>query len=366
MSDHMAKSWWDAMRFRGQRADYYEYLAILMSSSDGRKTLWDIFDDDAKRYGRRTLRGRLSARWAQRYRESGGDLERTFKDSLPHDELTLLGAAQQAGTVALAESLRDMASTARLLDRAWSTFTSTMTTAGMAVLVMFGVLVAVPLYTVPELERTFQVVPAEYRGELTRWLFALADVLAAYLPAVVASGALAGAGLLWTLPNLTGHFRRRLEPYLIWRLYRDFHGIRFLALLSIMVRQRGNVVTPLRDALLAQLPGASPWKTWHLQQMIVRVDDGVVGADTLRTGLLDTETGWFLADMVSIHGVDRGVARTRERIESRIILDVTRRAVALRWGLLLSSVAVLLTMTFWHMGVIDELRRSLQAFYAAG
>lgn len=365
MAEPVLRPHWGRLRFRGRRADYYEYLATLMESSDGRKTLWDIFDDDARRYGVATLRGRMSARWAARYREFGGDLERTFAGTLPHDELMLLRAAQQAGAGALPEALRDMAATARLLDRAWSTFVATMATACLAVLVMFAVLVAVPLYTVPQLDRTFQVVPADYRGDSTRLLFALADLLQAYLPAVVAIGALTAGGLLWTLPNLTGRWRRLLEPHLIWRLYRDFHGIRFLALLSIMVRQRGNVATPLREALLAQLPGASAWKAWHLQQMVVRVDDGVVGAETLRTGMLDPETAWFLSDMVAIHGVDKGLARTRERIENRVIVDVTRRAVALRWGLLLGSVAVLLTMTFWHLGVIDEMRRALQAYYSA-
>lgn len=365
MSLPMKSVAWAGLRFRRQRADYYEYLAILMESSEGRKTLWDIFDDDARRYGPRSLRGRMSARWAACYRESGGDLERTFAGTLPRDELVLLRAAQHAGAGALAESLRDMAATARLLDRAWSTFAATMATACLAALVMLAVLVAVPLYTVPELERAFQVVPAEYRGERTRLLFALADLLQAYLPALMAIFALAWAGLFWTLPNLTGRWRRVLEPHLVWRLYRDFHGIRFLALLGIMVRQRGNVATPLREALLAQLPGASAWKSWHLQQMVVRVDDGVAGAETLRTGMLDAEIGWFLSDMVAIHGMDRGLARTRARIESRVIVDVTRRAVALRWGLLLTSVAVLLAMTFWHLGVIDEMRRSLQAYYSA-
>src|SRR5690606_312134 len=123
------------------------------------------------------------------------------------------------------------------------------------------------------------------------------------------------ATVVWTLPNLTGRWRQRLEPHLVWRLYRDFHCVRFLALLSVMVRRRGNVATPLRDALLAQLPGSSPWKAWHLHRMLLRVDDGVVGADTLRTGMLDSETAWFLSDMMAIHGVDRGLARARERIE---------------------------------------------------
>nr|MBF0684792.1 general secretion pathway protein [Pseudomonas sp.] len=72
-----------------------------------------------------------------------------------------------------------------------------------------------------------------------------------------------------------------------------------------------------------------------------------------------------LADMMTVHGVDGGLSRTRQRIESRIIVDVLRRALALHWTILLFAVGVLIAMTFWHFSVIDELRRALQAYYAA-
>src|SRR5690606_21040706 len=159
------------------------------------------------------------------------------------------------------------------------------------------------------------VVPAEYWGTGTRALFGLAGGLRAHLvPALC--GMLAVIGLVaWSLPALKGRARTLLDEWSVWRLYRDFHGIRFLAMLGTMTRQRGNVATPLRDALLAQIPGASPWKTWHLNRMLVLLDDGVVGAETFDTGLLDRETRWFLTDMMAIHGVAAGLVRTRQRIE---------------------------------------------------
>ncbi len=352
-------------RFRGRRADYYEYLAALMEQGEGRKTLRDIFDDDARRYGSRTVRGGLSALWAHRYRESGGDLQQTFAGTLPQDDVALLRAAQLAGAGALTGSLQDVADTARLLDRARSAFLATMAAAAAACCAMFLVLLATPLYTVPQLQKTFQVVPPQYWGSRTRGLYGLAEMLRDHLPLAFCAVALGLALLFWSLPNLTGRLRSWLDSWLVWRLYRDFHSIRFLALLSTMVRQRANVGTPLRDALLAQLPGASAWKSWHLNRMLVLLDEGVVGAETFRTGLLDRETGWFLADMISVHGVDAGLARTRQRLASRVIVDVMRRALVLRWTLLLLAVAVLLLMTFWHFSVIDELRRALQSYYAA-
>jgi len=358
-------AWLARRQFRAQRADYYEYLGSLMEQGDGRKTLHDIFEDDARRYGRRSVRGRLSARWAERFRESGGNLEQTFQGSLPNDDIALLRASQLAGAGALATSLHDVAGTARLLDRAKSGFLTTMMAAGIACCAMLLMLVATPLYTVPQLRRTFAVVPAEYWGKSTRALFGLADLLQANLGLALIGLALLVGLSAWSLPSLTGALRRRLDEWSIWRLYRDFHSIRFLALLGTMARQRGNVATPLRDALLAQMPGASAWKAWHLNRMLLLLDDGVVGAETFDTGLLDRETQWFLADMMAIHGVDAGLARTRQRIEGRIIVDVLRRALVLRWTILLFAVGALIGMTLWHFSVIDELRRAMQAYYAA-
>jgi len=351
-------------RFRARRADYYEYLSALMSLGEGRKTLRDIFEDDVRRYGERALRGRLSAHWALRYRESGGDLYQTFAGTLPDDDVALIRAAQLAGAGALAAAMQDMADTARLLDRAQSAFKSAMTVGGAACCVMLSVLLATPLYTVPRLQGTFAVVPPEYWGGMTRALFGLAAFLREHMLTAAGAGALALGALVWSLPNMTGRLRAWLDQFLFWRIHRDFHSIRFMAILGTMVRRRGNVGMPLREGLLAQLPGASPWKAWHLNRMLVLLDDGVVGADTFATGLLDRETSWFLADMMAVHGVDAGLARTRQRLEGRVILDVVRRAQALRWLLLLMAAGVLLAMVFWHFGVIDELRRAMQSYYA--
>ena len=80
----------DALRFRALRADYYEYLADLVEGTQGRKSLRDIFDDDAHRYGRRTVRGRLSRYWAAAYLEAGGDLGVAWSGTLPAEECLVL------------------------------------------------------------------------------------------------------------------------------------------------------------------------------------------------------------------------------------------------------------------------------------
>lgn len=358
--------YWVARRFRAQRADYYEYLSVLLVSLDGRRSLHDVFEADARRYGARSARGRLSEHWAERFRESGGDLAQTFADTLPGDDIALMRAAQLAGAGALGPALADVARTVRLLERARAGVVGALSGALVAAVVLIIVLLAVPLQTVPSLQSAFSSVPPELWGPRTRVLFGLAQLVSDFLPGLLALAAVLVFVVAASLPHYIGAGRTWLDAWLWWRVYRDFHGIRFLALLATLVAPRGNVATPLRDALLAQLPGASRWKAWHLNRMLERVDDGMVGAQTFQTGLLDAQTYWFLDDMLAIHGVGAGLVRTRERIEGRLLGQILRRALALRWAALGTVLTALLGLVFWHYAVVDELRRALQAAQSFG
>jgi len=268
-----------AWRFRPMRADYYDYLADVMEASSGRKTLRDIFLDDARRYGRHP-RGVLSGHWARRYQEGGGDLYETFRSTLPDDDLVLIRMAQRGGAGALEQTLRDVAAVTRLVEETRRTLAGTLAVALAAVLVTFAMIVAVPLFTVPRLKRAFGMVPDEFTGGLTRKLYAFAEFIQANLFLSVLLLGVAIYFVAWSMPNLTGRFRRLLDRCFVWRLYRDLQGIGFLAALATMVKRRGNVSTALREALDLQVDGATPWRRWHLEQMIANIDDGRVGSST--------------------------------------------------------------------------------------
>lgn len=350
--------------FRPMRADYYDYLADIMEASSGRKTLRDIFFDDARRYGRHP-RGVLSGHWAARYQEGGGDLYETFRSTLPTDELVLIRMAQRGGGGALEQTLRDVAALTRLVEETRRTLVSTLSVAFAAVLVTFGMIVAVPLFTVPRLKRAFGMLPAEFVGGLTRKLYAFAEFVQAHLFAFVVCLGLAIYFVAWSLPNLTGRLRHVLDRWFVWRLYRDLQGIGFLASLATMVKRRGNVSTALREALELQVEGATPWRRWHLERMIANIDDGRVGSSTFDTGIVDAETLWFLTDLIAARGMDTALQQTRQRLVERSLRQVARKAAAARWILLLASVGTALSIVFWHMGVVQEMRTSLTNYYSS-
>jgi hypothetical protein len=355
----------DRQRFSPQRADYYDYLSALMDAMQGRRTLKEIFDHDAQRYGPASVRGRLSLRWAGAYQTTGGDLYATWLGSFPLAELSLIRAAQSFGNGPLIDTLRDLADVLRLVQRAKDILASMLWSAALALAILLSLLLAVPLFTVPRLLHTFHMVPSSYYGGLTRALIGLSGFIQAQWLFILVMALGAGGLVFWSLPNLSGRIRQHLDQYTLWRIYRCVHAMHFLASLSIVLARQGAISTQLRAALWMQKNGASKWQSWHIDAMLARINAGLVGAETFDTGLLDRDLFWFLSDMVMARGLAQGLFLVRQRLKQQVLKAVSRQALALRWGLLLFSVACLLGLGLWHYAVIDELRRSLMLFYAS-
>ncbi len=355
----------DCRRFAEARADYYDYLAALMQGMRGRRSLKDIFELDARRHGTATARGRLSRHWAYAYQVSGGDLYSTWLGCFPQDELGLIRTAQSFGNAALVKTLAELARVLQLTRQTKDILISTLWSGALALLVLAGMLLAMPWFTVPRLLRTFSAVPADHYGGLTRSLIGLAEIVQAGWPFMMVLMAGGWLLLLWSLPNTCGPVRRRLERYALWRIYRYVAALRFLALLAIVLGRDDSESTQLRTALALQKTGASKWQASHINAMLSRIDAGIAGAETFDTGLLDRQLFWFLCDMVMARGLRAGLLLASERLRSHVLGAVARQAMALRWGLLLASLACLLGLGLWHYAVIDELRRSLMLFYAS-
>jgi len=355
----------DRRRLRAARADYYDYLACMMEGLRGSRTLWDIFEQDARRHGRASPRGRLSRAWALSYPATGGDLYATWFGCFPVGELAMIRAAQASGNEALAATLRDLSKAVQLTRRAASMAMATLWSAMLALGVLAAMILALPLFTVPRLRQVFGMVPDEFHGAYTRALFDFAQSVQSGGGLALAACLAGPAWLLWSLPNLTGRWRAWLDAVPPWAVYRHVNTLRLFALLTVILGQGETPTTQLRSALAVQRPGASAWLRWHIDAMLARIDLGRIGAATFGGGLLDREMFWFLDDMAQARGLAAGLALTCRRLETRVLRDVARQATALRYYLLLACVAGALGLGLWHYAVIDELRRSLMIFYAS-
>lgn len=355
---------WERLRFQARRIDYYDYLAVLLAGMDGARTLKDVFRNDARRYGDRALRGRLSTYWLDVYQRVGGDLYATWQHHLPRTELVLIRAAQSQGNQALTHTLEELAAVLRLLQEAGRVLSAALWPAGLAVCVAMLVTLAVPWMTVPRLLAAFSMVPADYYGPLTRQLQSFSTHIDQYWFLIVL---LMVAGVWWgvaCLPRRAGPVRRFLDDWLWWRIYRHLSALRFLAFLRIALGDDEVAATRLRSALFRVQAGAPPWLAVHIDTMLLRLEHGASGPEVFDTDLFTREQFWFLSDMMLTRGLATGLALTQQRVRGEIVGSVARHAAVMRWCMLLASVAYVLTLVLWHYAVIDELRRAL-TFYLA-
>lgn len=354
----------DSWLFAGRRADYFDYLHAVLAGSQGRLTVRELFDRDALRHGPATVRGRLSSFWSYTCELSGGDLHATWSGSFPADELALVRAAQAFGNARLLDCFQALASHLALLIQARRILWTTLGSAAVALLLASLLLLALPWWTVPSLQDSFDGIPDQYLGAWAASLFAFAGFLrtwGVYLPPVLVL--LLGWGL-YSLPRSHGVLRRLLDRVGPWRLYRQVQALRLLALVSILLQPGFGHTSRLRPVLLLFLHEASPWLAAHLQHMVLRIDQGLAGVAAFDTGLLDRDVYWFLEDMSAARGLQSGLQATHQRMTRLWLPRISSRAQALRWLALLAGLAVVLGLGLWHYAAIDDLRRAWMMFHA--
>ncbi len=353
-----------ARSFKAQRADFYDYLADLIAATGGAKTLQQIFQDDTQRYAVGSVRGVLSAHWAAKFPQTGGDLFATWFGTLPTEDLVAIQAAQYAGAGALVQTLHQLASVVRVTDRARRAFMQTVLTGLMSLLVAIGSVLLIPFFTANQLARAFSSLPAEYYGPLAQSFFDTASILSrTWWLFLLLIGAAVWA-CFWSLPHFVGRLRHRLDQWALWRLYRIVQSVRFLSLLAILLRPRGNVGARLREALLVLHVGSNPWLGRHIDQMVERIDAGFSVTESLDTGLIEEQVWWYFTDMVATMGLDVGLQRTALRVSQHTVKKLLSQAWMVRWCLLLLSIAIVLGIAFWHFKVFEELRQGLSLYYA--
>ncbi len=369
---HRASLFWqdlqlalDAWRFNQGRRAYYDYLAALLRGAAGARTLKQIFAADARRYGVDTPRGRLSHRWLSLFQAAGGDLYATWSGVFPVTELAVLRSAQEQGNETLIDTLGELSRVLKILESARAILRASLLTAVVAVMVMVATLLAVPGFTVPRLRTSFEVIPPEYYGGAIRSLFEFSNMIERVWPWVLPALVLALWLLLQSFGKYVGYLRRYMDALGPWRVYRQVHALRFLALLAVALGRGDHGATRLRIALSVQVVGATPWMSMHVESMLSRIDSGRTGASVFDTGLLDPPQLWFLDDMVAAAGLVEGLRHCSAWVENHVLGTIARQAGVMRWCLLLSAVAGVLSVALWHYAAIDDLRRGLALFHAS-
>ncbi len=354
-----------ARKFRGRELlDYYELLADQLEDSAGGSSILEVFQKDAERF-RGTTRGVLSEYWAERYVEVGASMSLTWKGTLPDEDVAMVGAAEKGGHESMIKGLRDLARVGEVIRQAKRTFLATVAAAIVGTLVTMITLLAQPFFVAPFFRDLFGFIPAEFHGPMTRRYFTFAAVIGAvWLPLTVC---VIGGGmwLKWAIVNWVGPRRAWAdEKILIFRLYRDFRGSLFLAMLATLTQNRGGAVTNQREAMRLMREGATPWMAWKLDLILERLEStGASDASIFDVGVVDKPFYYLLEDVVEAKGLSAGLTRAGQRSEERAVKTISMRAKVLTWVSLAGSVGIAITLLGWEYAVIYEFRDSVTAYF---
>lgn len=353
-----------ARKFGGRaRLEYYGVLADLLEDTQGRTSILAIFARDAERYGKRP-RGVLSRHWAEMYEISGASLKETWAGTLPAEEVALIGVAEKSGSEALIGALRDLARVGEVVRKAKAEFVSTIVVGVVGMVIAVAMLLALPFFFAPYLQQTFGFVPVEFHGRLTRNYFAFARLIESVWVFVLASVGAVVWWIGWALPNWVGEARMKADDrFLIFKLYRDFKGSIFMAMLASITKSRDGAVTNQREALLMMQEGATPWLSWKIRAMLDRLDEeGGLDASMLDVGIVDKEVYYLFADIFEARGVAAGLLTAGARSEERATKAIASRAKVLRWATLFSSLLVVIVLLGWQNSVIYEFKNSMSTY----
>lgn len=364
--EHSFKHHFAVRDFRSRRADFYESLCDTMEATAGKKTLQNILQDDCERYGGvTTLRGYLSDYLANRLvTDARGRVSEMFEGIVPAEDRLIIEISEAAGPGALEQCLRDLTDYTRLQERAKEAFKWTILAAAFTLALLVAMLFVMAFFSYPRLADIFSALPEEmWRGAALAFR-RLAEFLQSNLIVVLGIGGVMVYLLLWSLRNLTGPVREKLEDRFIWRAYRDFQAIRFMMTLAVILTPRQGNTISLHNGILMLDDPKNPWLSWHIQKMIAKIEEEhLTGAETFDTGILPKTLYYNLADRCQSSGVDVGLQQTRRQVEVRVLGDVAKRATVTRWVLFAISIAGLIGVLFFHFAAIESLKRALQMFY---
>lgn len=354
-------------KFKKSRADYYEYLADVIEGSEGAIKFQQLFERDAVRYAG-LPRGILAEHWKNTFAENGADLSITWQGQFPDAELALIAVAQQSGGGAVITTLRDLAVNARLQQAiAKKTVTATLI-AGVGVLVALVMGLVYPVIVAPLMLKTFSMVPEEFWRPVARNWFAYAATMKSILPLILIAIVIAVMSLKWSINNLTGSFRDRLDrSNFFFSTLRDIRAISFLTTLETISKRRGQSTMTLKNALeMFQASSNSPWFKWRINEIVARIEtSGAVSSEVFKTNIISDEVFYYLRDMQEARGFTEGFHQTAAYVKVKLLEKINLKLTIYQYTLLFIAGVAVFAVTATQLSVIRSMTDSMKAFYSS-
>lgn len=356
-----------AAKFKSKRADYYSYLASMLTASKGGTKILTLFERDAQRYPG-AARGILAAWWLDQYSNNGSNLADAWQGTFPDDEISIIRVAQDAGEGALETALGDIARIAALGDRIKSEVLGTLMAAIIGLSIALVMSTLFPMFSSKKLQEIYSFIPIDQWGPKGTALNDHAARVSDFGIYVLFAIAIALAYVQWSINNWVGPMRDWADRNIVlYRAIRDIKGALFLSTMATLSRKRGNVSYTLSESLSVFSQSVrSPWLKWRVEEVMARVDTtGGVSSESLATNLLSKDMFHFLRDTQEARGFANGFQETGKYVEAVIVTDLVAKMTVYRWVLLMLGVGTVIAIMAWQFSVIYEMKGVMQTFYSS-
>ena len=356
-----------ARGFQKQRAHYYKHLAQMLESSKGNTKISLLFERDAQRY-ENLPRGLLASFWATTYLANGGNLAETWQGTLPDDEVTIIRVAQNAGDGALLAALRDVGRVAALADRVKKEVIGTLAAAVIGITVAFFVGTVFVVFSSGKLQEIYSFIPLTEWGPKGKAFNTHAERVKEYGLFALVFIFMLLFYFQWTVNNYVGPVRDWLDTNVaVYKTIRDIKGALFLSTMATLTKKRANAMYTLSEALTVIAQGArSPWLRWRVEEIVKRMEiSGATGSEAFNTNLISKEMYYFLRDTQEAIGPSEGFEETGKFVEGSVLESIIANMTVYRWALLLTGVAVVVTVMGWQFSVIYEMKGVMMNYYSS-
>lgn len=301
--------WMARQSFQSSRQEFYEDLAEAL---DDNAKLTGRIDELAERAAaERDVLAPLFQLWSRRMDDR--EFSEALEGTVPQGDLMILGAAEGAG------KLSDGLKFASLVIGASKEMKSALVGAVIGFVFLFSFLcILLALFSFYGIGLIETLVPPNqwpWAGQLLRDLAQFVTGSGVYvLGAFFALGAL----YLWSLPRWSGRVRVGFDRFVpFYTIYRDFQGALFLVSLAALMRNNVS----LNRALETLEQSASPWLSWHIREILFRLDyESDKPGKAFATGIFGRKLTWRIIDF----SARSTFAKAIEKVGVRSIDGVTK------------------------------------------
>lgn len=236
----------------------------------------------------------------------------TLAGAVPASDLMVIKSSEIAGSIS--DGLQFLAKSIEEASKMRRAITGAIVIPSFCMVLIVAIIFLFSKMMVPILS---DVIPVEKWHPLGKILYSISSFVTGYWPVVITVIGGTIYGFIWSLPNWTNTWRFRIDEYLPYSIYRDYHGAIFLVTLAALLRAGtsiGESLDLLRDA-------GTIWMRRHIAIMRSKIDQGVDPVQAMNTGIVHEDIAYRVIDYGERSGFQVGI----EKIGFRSIGLVTER-----------------------------------------